>query len=823
MRKLTFLTIALILSLSSLTAFAQKKTFTETVNGVSFKMIYVEGGTFTMGDINDNDNPAHKVSLSNYHIGETEVTQSVWKAVMGYNNSIYKGDNLPVENISWYEAQEFCEKLSNLTGKSYSLPTEAQWEYAAKGGKHSRGYKFSGSNNHLDVAWMGEEEELENTFPVATKKTNELGVYDMSGNVWEWCYDWQDKYSKKTQTNPIGILNGEFKVLRGGSFLLYGTFEAEISGSNTSRNCIRPVYHSGYCGLRIALDSISKPKVIQSYHNISAYSPNYQSFTENVNGFCFDMVYVEGGTFTMGNKKEEDYNSDRYPHEVTLSDYYIAQTEVPQELWTAIMGNNPSYFKDPNHPVENVSWYDAQEFCKKLSQITGKNYCLPTEAQWEYAARGGNRNSNICYSYNYDYAWIIMNGVLNYRIEHWESSTHPIAKLKANELGIFDMIGNVEEWCQDWYSTDISYSQKNPTGPSTGTDKVTKGDFHGSSASWFDEDILSRRNNWDNNPSSTRDYRGFRIALNTNQKLHHTKSSMSERDGYEWVSLKGESNLCGAQVGGKVVVPAEYSEVKYMPYYNGYFLVGKGGYMGVYDCMGNYLIPIDRCYSSILKTCSDGRYYYRVCKNGKYGACNLKGTEIVEPIYRDLILYNGVFIYRNDADWLPLSIGLDNNNEVIENPQLAQTSQINYDIALEQAKLEEAFGKDVKVEQVVTEDGRRAFKIVFENQILFEFGKSALNAQAIKYIEQVAEALKKLPSTNVIIKGYTDNVGTLEANQRVSNRRAKVVSDRLTLLGISASRLTSQGVPLADYVASNETEEGRALNRRVEIVIEPME
>ena len=164
-----FLTV-LILSFIGLNSFAQKKTFTETVNGVSFKMIYVEGGTFTMGDVDNNNVPAHKVKLSNYHIGETEVTQELWSAVMGYNNSKFKGNNLPVENISWYEAQEFCKKLSNLTGKSYSLPTEAQWEYAAKGGKYSRGYKFSGSNNLLEVAWISGDQELKKNISCCNKK-----------------------------------------------------------------------------------------------------------------------------------------------------------------------------------------------------------------------------------------------------------------------------------------------------------------------------------------------------------------------------------------------------------------------------------------------------------------------------------------------------------------------------------------------------------------------------------------------------------------------------------------------------------------------------
>ena len=489
------------------------------------------------------------------------------------------------------------------------------------------------------------------------------------------------------------------------------------------------------------------------------------------------------------------------------------------------MGNNPSYFKDPNHPVENVSWYDAHEFCDKLSQLTGRKYSLPTEAQWEFAARGGVKSVKPKELLDFERYWVGGNGALPVgNIGPFESSTHPVANLKPNELGIYDMIGNVEEWCEDWYAPYSSSSQINPIGPLSGSQKITRGGCSGSMA-YIYGDFFTMREVCDNSnyPHSSTKLTGFRIALNTTKKLHYTKISASERDGYEWVSLKGESNLCGAQVGGKVIVPAEYSELEYMPYYGGYFIVGNGKYIGAYDCTGKYLIPLDRCYSSIFKTSSDGRYYYRVGKGNKYGACDLNGVEIVKPIYHDLILYNGVFVYRDGNNWSPLTIGIDSNNEVVENPQYTQATQINYDIALKQAKLEEAFGKNVKVEQVVTNDGRRAFKIVFENQILFEFGKSTLNAQAIKYIEQVATALKTLTSINVKISGYTDNVGSLESNKRVSNNRAKAVSDRLALLGISRSRLSAQGVPLADYVAPNDTEEGRALNRRVEIVIEPTE
>ena len=197
---------------------------TFNVNGVEFKMIKVEGGTFSMGATSgqtnyDNDEkPVHSVTLSDYYIGETEVTQELWEAVMGSNPSEFTGDNQrPVEYVSWDDCQEFIEKLNSLTGKQFRLPTEAEWEYAARGGKYSRGYKHSGSNDADEVAWYygnsGDE-----THPVKTKKANELGLYDMSGNVWEWCNDLFGDYQRYSQTNPTGPSKGEHRVLRGGSW-----------------------------------------------------------------------------------------------------------------------------------------------------------------------------------------------------------------------------------------------------------------------------------------------------------------------------------------------------------------------------------------------------------------------------------------------------------------------------------------------------------------------------------------------------------------------------------------------------------------------------
>ncbi len=198
---------------------------TFTVKGVTFSMIRVQGGSFQMGatselgsDAYDNEKPVHSVTLSSYYIGQTEVTQELWQAVMGENPSYFKGNNQrPVEQVSWEDCQEFIEKLNKLTGKNFRLPTEAEWEFAARGGRKSRGYKCSGSNTASDVAWYGNNSGRR-THAVASKQANELGLYDMSGNVWEWCRDWYDDYQSSAQTNPKGPSEGGFRVLRGGSW-----------------------------------------------------------------------------------------------------------------------------------------------------------------------------------------------------------------------------------------------------------------------------------------------------------------------------------------------------------------------------------------------------------------------------------------------------------------------------------------------------------------------------------------------------------------------------------------------------------------------------
>ena len=236
---------------SSITFFGNQ---TITVKGVSFDMVYVEGGSFDMGatyeqvdNALDNEKPVHRVTLSGYYIGMYEVTQELWEAVMGSNPSYHAASQYPVESVSWNDCKEFVSRLSSLTGRTFRLPTEAEWEYAARGGNQSRHYKYSGSDNIGNVAWHAGNSGS-STHAVGTKSPNELGIYDMSGNVWEWCSDWYGDYSAGAQTNPQGPSSGSRRVLRGGS--CYNS--ARYCRVSSRGNPIPEAFNSNY-GLRLVL------------------------------------------------------------------------------------------------------------------------------------------------------------------------------------------------------------------------------------------------------------------------------------------------------------------------------------------------------------------------------------------------------------------------------------------------------------------------------------------------------------------------------------------------------------------------------------------
>jgi len=431
-------------------------------------MVLVEGGTFQMGtDKSESDEePIHNVTLDDFCIGTYEVTQKEWEAVMEDNPSLYKGDDLPVHGVDWYHAVEYCIKKSindgltpcykgsgdNITcdfkANGYRLPTEAEWEFACRGGLKSKNYVYSGSNNPDEVSWheINSEDKIQ---PVGLKKPNELGIYDMSGNIWEWCWDWYDEdYYKTSPTkNPHCEIKSDKRCYRGGG----GPGGQIIWLRSTARYNLQPTYNSFDMGLRVV-------------KNISGKIPA-------------NMTIVKGGTFPMGNNVGA--NGEEPAHTVTLDSFYIGKYEVTQEEWCAVMKSNPSYWVGTKLPVDSITWFLAVKFCNIRSKaenltpcytIDGERvtcnfeaigYRLPTEAEWEFACRGGNASKNFKYSGSNDASEVAW-----YR-GHATFKTEPVGQKKPNELGIYDMNGNVWEWCWDWYNWEYykSSETQNPKGP----------------------------------------------------------------------------------------------------------------------------------------------------------------------------------------------------------------------------------------------------------------------------------------------------------------------------------------------------------------------
>jgi formylglycine-generating enzyme required for sulfatase activity len=235
--------------------------FLETVEGMFMKMVWIEGGEFMMGSDEDKENvwvkesPIHSVELDGFWIASTPVTQSQYKAIMvGKNPSHFKGDDLPVECVSWHDSNEFCKKLSGKTVREYSLPTEAQWEFACRAGSKGS-FCFGDSDQRLEhFAWFEKNSENK-THPVGQKRPNAWGLFDMHGNVWEWCADWYGEYEKGKCINPKGPEEGESKMLRGGSWS-----DRTVYCRSACRSCSHPDSRNSYLGFRVVFVARTQKK-----------------------------------------------------------------------------------------------------------------------------------------------------------------------------------------------------------------------------------------------------------------------------------------------------------------------------------------------------------------------------------------------------------------------------------------------------------------------------------------------------------------------------------------------------------------------------------
>jgi formylglycine-generating enzyme required for sulfatase activity len=515
--------------------------------------VWVGPGAFVMGTSlsepdRQNDEVQHTVVLTRgFWLSDHEVTQAEYQAVMGENPSFFKGDtNRPVENVDWYQAVEYCKKLTEkdraagriTAQQEYRLPTEAEWEYAARAGTTEQRY------GELDLIawWTGNSESK--THPVKTKAANAWRLYDMIGNVEEWCADWRDEYPIGTAVDPIGPEladgSGGVRVIRGGSWV-----NQPEQARSAYRVSFRPYMRTDYLGFRTALSAgpttqFVAPSITVSPRSATVRAGQTARFTVMVAGtapltFQWQLngvdlagataadytvnnaqlanageyrvvvsnsagsvtstpavltmnqlagtsgfVWIEPGTFVMGSPSSEVGRSDgEFQHTVTLTQgFWLSDHEVTQSEYQSVMGINPSFFKgDLNRPVETVSWEDAVRYCQRLTEreraaglITAREaYRLPTEAEWEYAARAGTREAR--HGELDAIAWWFGNS---------GNQTRPVKQKAPNAWGLYDMIGNVWEWCSDWYGAYPTGNVTDPMGASSGSDRVDRGGGWGS-------------------------------------------------------------------------------------------------------------------------------------------------------------------------------------------------------------------------------------------------------------------------------------------------------------------------------------------------------
>ncbi|HBV62428.1 MAG TPA: hypothetical protein DEF45_05335 [Rhodopirellula sp.] len=448
----------------------------------------IQPGTFTgwLG------NKPTEITLTRpFSLGVYEVTQDQYERLMGINPSRFKGANKPVTNVSWFDAFEFCRKLSALpaekaAGNIYRLPTAAEWEYACRAGTKTD-YSFGDAHSDLATyAWYKSNSNA-TTHLVGSKQANSWGLYDMHGNASEWTRDWHESsvwrvhYIGSAVSDPSGPVFGHGRVVRGGSIF----FQAE------------------HCRSAIEVMGVPSKRFDDGGFRV-ALTAGPLKLPESADALGMKFKQLPAGTFNMGHGDTQ--------HEVTFSKpINMGVHEVTQQQYQRIMGYNPSIFNAKDNPVDNVSWEDAVEFCQRLSALTaeqtaGNVYRLPTEAEWEYACRAG---TTTAYSFGDDltqldnYAWYRKNS---------GGTSHPVGSKQPNDWGLHDLHGNLWEWCQNYTGPYTSSAITDPAGPPTGSSRVIRG------GSWGRLPIScqsAHRGRLD--PSVFNQYLGFRVCLTTSE------------------------------------------------------------------------------------------------------------------------------------------------------------------------------------------------------------------------------------------------------------------------------------------------------------------
>ena len=437
------------------------ETLTFKVNNSSdeFMLKKVGGGDYSMEYMYESQVKTVKGTLSDFYICPVEVTNKLWNDVMGWRpeGQTNNGDSYPVSNVNYYDIVKeggFIDRLNTIcadqlpSGKRFALPTEAQWEYAARGGQKSNGYKYSGSNTLDEVAWYADNSDG-STHPVGLKQPNELGLYDMTGNVWEWTRDnfvYFDKLTLNQGFNYVCNANNNYRVTRGGS---YGTKQTGLETAYHTWLGMHQSYPNR--GLRLVLvDDFNEEKLVEPTRpdNVLTFAVNNGTV-----GYYLPMVEVKGGNYELVYERDGEQKTVSG----TLSDFYICQTETMNYIWETVMGSTPQGQSESEglYPVTMINYEDITKsggFLDKLNTMcadqlpAGMQFALATEAEWHYAAHGGRKSQGYIYAGSNtigDVAWYSGNA---------EQASHFVASRQPNELGLYDLSGNVWEYCNDWYA-----------------------------------------------------------------------------------------------------------------------------------------------------------------------------------------------------------------------------------------------------------------------------------------------------------------------------------------------------------------------------------